>query len=208
MVQHPEVLWAQRSSTSDAAKNIIYLTVNLPNIDPSTLEYKLTANSIHFKAKAGTPTADKEYGFDIDLFEEVDPEASKNNLTTRSLVAVIRKKELKEEYWPRLTKEKVRNAFIKTDFDKWVDEDEQDGGAPDLDDMGDDFGMGGMGGMGGPGGMDFSKMMAQMGGGAGGFDPSSLGNLGGDSGPSMPSGDDSDSDDDGPPPLEDAEPAK
>lgn len=34
--------------------------------------------------------------------------------------------ELKIEYWPRLTKDKAKLQFLKTDFDKWVDEDEQD----------------------------------------------------------------------------------
>ncbi len=70
----------------------------------------------------------------------------------------MRKKELKEEYWPRLTKEKVRNAFLKTDFSKWVDEDEQEGvevETEDMDPMGgmDAMGGGGMPGMGGMGGM-------------------------------------------------------
>jgi hypothetical protein len=52
----------------------------------------------------------------------------------------LRKKELKEEFWPRLLKDNKKVHFLKTDFDKWVDEDEQDE-APE-----DDFG--GMGGMG------------------------------------------------------------
>jgi hypothetical protein len=33
---------------------------------------------------------------------------------------------MRAEYWPRLTKDKGKNARIKTDFSKWVDEDEQD----------------------------------------------------------------------------------
>ena len=93
---------------------------------------------------------------------------------------MLRKKEKKLEYWPRLTKDKL--PFVKTDFDKWVDEDEQDG-AEKLDDDGFD-GMGGMPGMGGMGGMpgmggipgmgDFGSMMGGgmggMGGGMGGMD--------------------------------------
>ena len=87
---------------------------------------------------------------------------------------MLRKKELKEEYWPRLTKDKSKLHFLKTDFDKWVDEDEQDA-VNDEDVMG---GMGGMGGAdGGFGGIDFSKL----GGGAGGMpDMSALGGAGGD----------------------------
>lgn len=77
---------------------------------------------------------------------------STSRMTSRSLVAVLRKKELKSEYWPRLTKEKNKTPFIKTDFGKWVDEDEQDGN-PGID---EDFGAGGMPGM--DDGMDFSKV--------------------------------------------------
>jgi hypothetical protein len=84
-------------------------------------------------------------------------------LNSRSLNLVLRKKVKQSEYWPRLTKDKAKNAFLKTDFSKWVDEDEQGatGDVPDEPepDMGD-MGMGGLpGGMGGPGGMDFEKVI-------------------------------------------------
>ncbi|QRW05777.1 heat shock protein HSP20-like chaperone [Ceratobasidium sp. AG-Ba] len=201
MSVHPEVLWAQRSSDSDPAKNIVYLTVNLPDIKAETLKYDLTADKVSFKAISSSGGSDREYAFELPLFGEVIPEESKHSLTTRHLVAVLRKKENKLEYWPRLTKEKIRYQYIKTDFSKWVDEDEQDGDKAALDDdldMGGMGGMPGMGGMGGMGGMDMEKLMASMGGaggaggGAGAFDPSSL-----DEGK-----DDDDDDDDGPPPLE------
>ncbi|KAK0465013.1 HSP20-like chaperone [Desarmillaria tabescens] len=216
MATHPEVLWAQRSSVTDEEKNIIYLTVNVPDIQPSTLECNLTPTSISFKTKAGNPEKgipEKSYAFDLHFFEEIDPEKSLRRLNTRSLFLTLRKKEKKEEFWPRITKEKVRNAFLKTDFSKWVDEDEQDGVAVEAEDdmeamggmggmpgMGGLPGMGGMGGMGGMpgmgGDMDIEKLMAQMGGGGAG--PSGAADDGSDDG----------SDDDGPPPLEDAETAK
>jgi hypothetical protein len=100
---------------------------------------------------------------------------------------VLRKAEAQAEYWPRLTKEKPNRNWIKTDFSKWVDEDEQDGeeeidtagmGGMDMASMmggggmGGMPGMGGMGGMpgmgGGPGGMDMASLLGGMGGGAGG----------------------------------------
>ncbi|KAJ7596613.1 HSP20-like chaperone [Mycena floridula] len=228
---HPEVLWAQRSSATDDAKNVVYLTINTPDINEATLKYDLTPTSISFSTKTGNPEKgipEKEFAFDLQFFDEVVPEDSIKRLSTRSLYLVLRKKENKEEYWPRLTKEKVKNAFIKTDFSKWVDEDEQDGaavveeedpamsgppgmGMPGMGMPGMGMpGMPGMGGFGGgPGGgdMDFQKMMAQMGmGGDGGFG-GGPGGLGGGSG-AGDDDDDSDEDDDGPPPLEDAEPTK
>ncbi|KAJ7275571.1 HSP20-like chaperone [Mycena haematopus] len=210
-IVHPEVLWAQRSSESDETKNVLYLTINLPDIQEDGLKYTLEPTKITFEATSGNEKTghEKKYAFNLDFFSEIVPEKSSKKLSTRSLYLVLRKKEQKAEYWPRLTKEKVKNAYIKTDFSKWVDEDEQDGQEAkddaDLEDamggMGGMPGMGGLGGMGGPGGMDFEKMMAEMGG-PGGFGAGGSGSgSGGD-------GDDDDSDDDGPPPLEDAEPPK
>ena len=57
---------------------------------------------------------------------------TKKSVTSRAIVLILRKKAARAEYWPRLTKEKVRNQWIKTDFSKWVDEDEQDE-APAVD---------------------------------------------------------------------------
>ncbi|KAG5646082.1 hypothetical protein DXG03_004505 [Asterophora parasitica] len=228
MTQHPEVLWAQRSSETVDEKNIVYLTVNLPDIQEQTLSYDLTATSISFKARTGecvipdfdfgheyhltkipSPSAsknitEKEYEFNLEFFADVVPDLSTKKLTTRSFSVTLRKKENKEEYWPRLTKAKGKNAFLKTDFSKWVDEDEQDGVViPEEEEPEDPTGgLGGLGGMGGmPPGMDFQKMLAQMGGGAGGAGLP-------DFGAGTAGGDDDDSDDDGPPPLEDAEPSK
>ena len=67
-----------------------------------------------------------------------------------------------------MTKEKVKTSYLKTDFGKWVDEDEQDG-APN-DDAGDGMDMGSMGDMGGMGGMGGMPGMGGMGGMPGGMD--------------------------------------
>ncbi|KZV88038.1 HSP20-like chaperone [Exidia glandulosa HHB12029] len=216
MPTHPEVLWAQRSHEVDETKNIVYLTVNLIEIDASSVVYDLSATGLNFKAKSG----DKEYEFAIQFFEDIVPEESTHRLTTRSLSAVLRKKNKKAEFWPRLTKEKVKLAFVKTDFSKWVDEDEQDGEpAASFDD--DGFG----GGPSGPGGMDFGNMMSQFGAGGMGGMPG-MGGMGGMPGMDFGGGDDDDDDhdhaghdhaghshaqddddddDDGPPPLEEVE---
>ena len=89
----------------------------------------------------------------------------------------IRKKDVELEYWPRLTKEKLKSPYIKTDFSKWVDEDEQESTTsfdddPGMGDMGGMGGMPGMGGMGGMGGMPGMGGMGGMGGmpGMGGID--------------------------------------
>ncbi|KAH9075677.1 HSP20-like chaperone [Lactarius deliciosus] len=204
MSKHPEVLWAQRSSASDKEKNLLFVTVNLPDIVESSIQYDLQPTGLTFKAQAGSGEQKSDFEFKVDFYKEIIPEESTKRLTLRSVVLNLRKKDLEQEFWPRLTKDKVKSPYIKTDFSKWVDEDEQEGAAVlDEENFG---GMGGMPGMGGipglgdlgGGDMDFSKMMASMG------NPDvDIGNPGGDGAPAPEGGADSDSDSDsGPPPLE------
>ncbi|KAG2732221.1 hypothetical protein G9P44_004638 [Scheffersomyces stipitis] len=184
----PNVLWAQRSNPSDASKNILYLTIDV--LDP--INTKLDLTSTHLKLSADSSDSDTHYELNIEFFDEVDPENSHKNTENGShIYLVVRKKTAKEEFWPRLTKEKLKYHYIKTDFDKWVDEDEQDespeqeedmsnmmnmgggaGGAPDFSQLLQGAGAGGAGGA-----PDFSQLLQGAGGGAGGpgnFDISAL----------------------------------
>ncbi|KAI8941397.1 hypothetical protein NX059_002620 [Plenodomus lindquistii] len=193
----PEVTWAQRSSSTDAEKNYVYLTIVAADVPESDLKLDLKEQSLSFK---GTSSSKKlTYAIDLEFFAEIDPKESKISHSGRDISLVLRKKELKEEYWPRLLKENKKMHFLKTDFDKWVDEDEQDE-APEDDMMnqmnpmaGGMGGMGGAGGDGGFGGIDFSKLGAAQGAGGlpgmGGMDLSSMGMDG------MDGGDSSDDDD-------------
>lgn len=201
----PEVTWAQRSSSTDAEKNYVYLTIVAADVPESDLKLDLKDQSLSFK---GASTSKKvTYAVDLEFFAEIDPKESKISHSGRDISLVLRKKELKEEYWPRLLKDNKKMHFLKTDFDKWVDEDEQDE-APE-DDMMNQMnpmagGMGGAGGDGGFGGIDFSKLGAAQGAGGlpgmGGMDLSSMGMDGMDGGDS--------SDDDDMPELENDEDSK
>lgn len=187
----PEVTWAQRSSSDDPEKNYIYLTIVAADVPESDMKLDIKEQSLSFK---GTSTSKKcTYAVDLEFYAEIDPKESKISHSGRDVTLVLRKKELKEEYWPRLLKDNKRMHFLKTNFDKWVDEDEQNEAAEE------DFSQfGGMGGMPGMGGMDGG--MGGMGGGDfGGIDFSKLG--GGMPGGDMPDAeeDDGDSDDDMPP---------
>ncbi|KAK9473448.1 HSP20-like chaperone [Dipodascopsis tothii] len=183
----PEVLWAQRSNSVDEAKNVIFLTLNTPDV--AKPEIKLTATSLSFK---GASSNGKDYEIELEFFDEIDVDNSTHSHSGRGVYFVLRKKEAKEEYWPRLLKDKRKYHFLKTDFDRWVDEDEQQeaaadddfggmggmGGMPGMPGMGGMGGMGGMpgmdgldlsalsgmGGMGGAGGLDFSALQSEMGG--------------------------------------------
>lgn len=147
----PEVTWAQRSSSSDATRNYLFVGVNVPDVPKNAADLSVTSFNVSF---TGTTLKGVKYHVSLGLYAEIDPENSKVNHTARGVELVLRKKELKAEYWPRLLKESKKAHFLKTDFDKWVDEDEQD---PTLD---DDYAanFGGFGEGDGLGGIDFSKL--------------------------------------------------
>lgn len=105
-------------SESEPLKNLVYLTINVPELDPSyTLE--LTSTHISFSGHPTLPAATgtaakvepKTYEFELDFFAEV--EELKRTLTGKHLALVLKKKEAQEDYWPRLTKEKVKLNYVK-----------------------------------------------------------------------------------------------
>ncbi|KAJ5952579.1 HSP20-like chaperone [Penicillium vulpinum] len=204
----PEVTWAQRSSDSDPERNYLYVNIKAAEVPKADATLSITEKNVTFK---GVSRKGVTYSVSLDLFAEIDPDNSKINHTDRDVELVLRKKELKEEFWPRLLESKQKMHFLKTNFDKWVDEDEQDEAGED--DYANNFGgLGGeggdpSGGAGGLGNIDFSKLggmpgMGGMGGMGGMPDLSALtGAMGG-----MPGGEGAEEeDDDDLPELEEAE---
>ena len=74
----------------------------------------------------------RTYHVELELYAEIVPDSSKTLHTGKNIEMKLQKKDLKEEYWPRLLKDSKKMHFLKTDFDKWVDEDEQNE-APEED---------------------------------------------------------------------------
>ncbi|GKU90787.1 hypothetical protein SLEP1_g4740 [Rubroshorea leprosula] len=114
MSRHPTVKWAQRS-------DVLYITVDLP--DAQDVKLKLEPEGkIFFSAISG---ADKiPYEVDIDLYDKVDVNGSKASVGKRNICYLIKKAEGK--WWSRLIKQEGRPpVFLKVDWDKWVDEDEE-----------------------------------------------------------------------------------
>jgi hypothetical protein len=124
------VLWAQRSSVADASKNFIYLTISVPDVSKEDLKLDLKPTGLTFTGTSAT--LKRKYHVELEFYAEIDPAESKINHTAKNVEIKLQKKELKEEYWPRLLKDSKRLHFLKTDFDKWVDEDEQNE-APEED---------------------------------------------------------------------------
>ncbi|XP_054795876.1 co-chaperone protein p23-1-like isoform X2 [Prosopis cineraria] len=123
MSRHPIVKWAQRSDK-------VYVTVDLP--DAKDVKVKLEPDGrFNFSAKKD----EIPYEVDLDLFDKVNVEDSKYNVGVRNIVYVIKKAEKK--WWDRLIKPEGKPpVFVKVDWDKWVDEEEENERAGmDFDDM-------------------------------------------------------------------------
>jgi len=158
------VKWAQRIDK-------VYITVQLS--DAKDAKVNLEPDGVFtFSGSAGTNL----YELKLDLNDKVNVEASKISVGDRSIFCVVEKAEAK--WWKKLVRDDQKAPhFVKVDWDKWVDEDD-DGGDVNLDGMdfsnfggmggmggmGDMAGLGGMGGMGGLGGMGGMGGLGGMGG--------------------------------------------
>lgn len=121
--RHPTVKWAQRSDK-------LYLTVELPDAKDVKLKLEPEGRFMFSATKDDVP-----YEVDIELFDKIKVEDSKCNVGVRSIVYVIAKAEKK--WWARLIKNEGKPpVFLKVDWDKWVDEeDENEKVGKDFDDM-------------------------------------------------------------------------
>lgn len=88
----------------------------MPDVSPSSANLSLTPTSISFSGHSDTKKVD--YKVDLELYGEIDVDNSKSCHSARGVDLVLRKKESKDEYWPRFLKESKRAHFLKTDFDK------------------------------------------------------------------------------------------
>jgi len=160
----PTVSWAQRP-------DMIFVTIQTPDVKDMKLE--IEEDKVTFAGES----EGKKYEFEFEWQKPVDKESVKMR-SNRVVEFVVNKKE--EESWTNVSK--TKQAYVKIDWNKWVDSDDEGedfntegmqggppggmpGGMPGMGGMGGMPGMGGMGGgMPGMGGMDFSQMMGGMGG--------------------------------------------
>jgi hypothetical protein len=89
----------------------------------------LQNTTLKFKGKSDS----KEYEVDIEFFKPVDAEGSTYKVLPRSVQMHVMKKKAEdgedEEFWPRLLKDKaLEKNQVKVDWDRYVDEDEEDEG--------------------------------------------------------------------------------
>lgn len=131
MSRHPEAKWAQRVDK-------IYLTVLLP--DAKNPKVNLEPDGVlMFSATAGTEN--HVYELKLYLHDKVRVQESKINIGLRNIVCILEKAEKK--WWKKLLHgDEKAPHYVKVDWDKWVDEDDDNGAGPSDFDLG---------------GMDFSK---------------------------------------------------
>jgi prostaglandin-E synthase len=86
----------------------------------------LADETLKFRGKSES----KEYEVDIAFFKPVDAKGSTYKVLPRSVIMHVMKKDKEEdEFWPRLLKDKaLEKNQVKIDWDRYVDEDEEDGG--------------------------------------------------------------------------------
>jgi len=137
--------------------------VRITTTDVKDETIDLTDQELKFK---GTSNG-QDYEVAIEFFKKVDSDGSTYKVLPRSVHMLVKKaKDDQDEFWPRLLKDKaLEKNQVTIDWDRYVDEDEEEEGfdTSNLDGgMGMGGGMPGMPGGGGMGGMDMEALMKQM----------------------------------------------
>jgi prostaglandin-E synthase len=118
--QIPRVLWAQQ-------REHILLTIAVPDIEKVNVKFEEDSVSFQGHSTSSDVKEKNVYEVKINLYEKIDPETSKyENIGQKFWRLLLKKKDSKGAFWPRLTKDKTRLHWLQTDFDHWKDEDESD----------------------------------------------------------------------------------
>merc|ERR1719198_2878275 len=149
----PKVVWAQRFDK---------VFVTFEQLNTKNVKVTFSEGLLSLEAETETNTYKLE---NMSLWSEIDTAESKWSANDRAVIISLKKKEV--QWWDALTKDKQYKNFIKVDFAKWCEEEDQEyNGGFGSEDGGMDMSqmLGGMGGMdlsqmgGGMGGMDLSQM--------------------------------------------------
>eukprot|EP00123_Amoebidium_parasiticum_P008488 comp18844_c0_seq1/m.20859 comp18844_c0_seq1/g.20859 ORF comp18844_c0_seq1/g.20859 comp18844_c0_seq1/m.20859 type:complete len:159 (-) comp18844_c0_seq1:512-988(-) len=109
----PQVAWAQRRA-------VVFVTIELHDVQKDDVE--LLPNKVSF---TGTMQG-KEYAIEFEPYDEIEPEKSRIHKTDYHLELILAKKETNKAYWPRLLKEKGHRHWLKVDFNKWREDEDED----------------------------------------------------------------------------------
>ena len=112
----PNVSWAQR-------RDRVYLTIELADCTHPKIKV-LDDGRVDFTAEAGSEGDRHRYAIHLELYDKVNAKDSKISIGARHAIVVVMKPAA-GPHWPRLLKAPGKPAFLKTDFAKWKDEDEE-----------------------------------------------------------------------------------
>ncbi|XP_048423873.1 co-chaperone protein p23-2 isoform X2 [Pyrus x bretschneideri] len=111
--RHPEVLWAQRSDK-------VYLTVALPDAKDITVKCEPEG----FFSFSAVGVQGEPFHFTLELYGPITPDGCKTRTGLRNILCSIQKEQ--RGWWKRLLKTEEKPApYIKVDWNKWCDEDEE-----------------------------------------------------------------------------------
>ncbi|KAJ6808180.1 uncharacterized protein M6B38_168160 [Iris pallida] len=128
MSRHPEVKWAQREDK-------VYITVLLS--DAKNAKVDLQPDGV-FTLSATAGTDGNTYEVKLNLHDKVNEKESKINIGERNIFCVVEKAE--KGWWKKLLSGDAKTPhYVKVDWDKWADEDDEGAAAPNVDLGGMDF---------------------------------------------------------------------
>ncbi|XP_047532428.1 very-long-chain (3R)-3-hydroxyacyl-CoA dehydratase [Vanessa atalanta] len=118
-IPSPFVYWAQTDKS-------VSLKIDLRNVLKPDIS--VCDNNIKFAAQGVGAHGDSQYEFNLDLFSSIKPNSDGNATTVRifdNRVEVVLQKS-KPTWWPRLTAQPQKPAWLKINFDLWKSDDGHD----------------------------------------------------------------------------------
>ncbi|KAL6507087.1 hypothetical protein OROHE_021986 [Orobanche hederae] len=114
MSRKPEVLWAQRSDK-------VYLTISLP--DAKDISVNCEPDGLFTFSAVGVNG--EPFNFTLQLYDNTAPQGCKTKICFRNILCSIQKEQ--KGWWKRLLKSEEKLApYIKVDWNKWCDEDDEE----------------------------------------------------------------------------------
>ncbi|KZV48998.1 hypothetical protein F511_09594 [Dorcoceras hygrometricum] len=113
-IRQPEVLWAQRSDK-------VYLTVSLP--DAKDVSVRCEPEGVFSFSAVGVNG--EPFLVTLRLYEKVNPKGCKTKVGLRNILCSVQKQQ--KGWWKRLLRsEEKPPPYIKVDWNRWCDEDDED----------------------------------------------------------------------------------
>lgn len=113
---HPPMMWAQD-------RNHVFITIKIQDFAKDLIEF----HDAHFVFKGKTKSPPMDYDMLFNFFNEILPEheETKYSIFGRNVLIELRKKDPKI-WWPRLAQTSQKLHNVKIDWERWVDDDEED----------------------------------------------------------------------------------